>query len=292
MSDELNYIEAKTILSKLRGKDNFFGLSYNMNLYRGCQHGCVYCDTRSECYRVGDISKISVKRNAIDLLRCELSSKRREKGTIGTGSMNDPYMPVEERSQLVRRAMQVIADARYPMHVITKSKLVMRDYDLLQDIHRTYAAVSFSITTADEDLARKLEPNAATTSERFEAMQFLAAKGIYVGVTFMPLLPFINDTQDNVRQIVRRAKDAGASYILPMFGVTLRKGSRDYFYRSLDHSFPAMKNRYEDAFGEQYICNSPDWKMLNSTFDKEVFYSNIDRKMRFFENVNKQLSLF
>lgn len=292
MSDELTYIEAKTILSKLRGKDNFFGLSYNMNLYRGCQHGCIYCDTRSECYRVGDISKISVKKNAIDLLSCELSSKRREKGTIGTGSMNDPYMPVEDNLQIVRRAMQVIADARYPVHVITKSKLVTRDYDLLQDIQQTYAAVSFTITTANESLARKLEPYAATTNERFEAMRFLAAKGIYVGVTFMPLLPFINDTQDNVHQIVSRAKDAGASYILPMFGVTLRKGSRDYFYNALDRSFPTMKSRYENAFGEQYICNSPDWRVLNSIFDNEIRKSNMERKMKFFENKDSQLTLF
>ncbi len=222
----MRYIEAKSILSKLRAQDTWFGITYSMNLYRGCQHGCIYCDTRSECYQVGDISQISVKQNALELLSKELRGKRSRRATIGTGSMNDPYMPVEKELQLTRRALQMIATERFPVHVITKSNLVERDADVLQEISKTYAAVSFTITSADDSLSQKIEPHAPPTSERFKAMKRLADRGIYTGVTLMPLLPFINDTKENVSAILRQAKDCGASYMLPMFGVTLRKGSR------------------------------------------------------------------
>ena len=234
----INYIEAKSILSKLRSKDPFFGITYNMNLYRGCQHGCIYCDTRSECYQIHDISVISVKKNALELLPGELNSKRKNKATVGTGSMNDPYMPIEKELEMIRKALQLIATYKFPVHIITKSDLVERDMDILQDISKTYAAVSFTITTASDTLSRQLEPFAPVTSKRFKAMEQLAAKGIYTGITLMPVLPFINDTTDNIESIIKGAKDSGASYIIPMFGVTLRKGSRDYFYKALDTTFP------------------------------------------------------
>mgnify|MGYP003623244968 CR=1 FL=1 len=289
----MRYIEAKTILSKLKSRDSFFGLSYNMNLYRGCQHACIYCDTRSDCYGIGDISQISVKTNAIELLTRELSNKKRIKGTIGTGSMNDPYMPVESKVGITRKAMEVIARSGYPVHVITKGKYVTRDYDLLQEISKSYAAVSFTITTADDGIARKLEPGASSTSERFAAMEFLANKGIYTGITLMPLLPFINDNTENIRSIVKCAKDVGASYIIPMFGLTMRKGSRDYLYEALDKDFPQLRAKYEKIYGEQYICNSPDWKQLSEVFNGEISGSGISDRMKFYEpKVNQQLSLF
>lgn len=285
-------IEAKTILSKLRGKDNMFGLTYNMNLYRGCQHGCIYCDTRSECYGVGDISRISVKTNAIELLTKELKSKR-TKGTIGTGSMNDPYMPVETELQMTRKALTIIAETKYPVHVITKSNTLMRDYDLLQEISKTYAAVSITITTANDMLSKKLELNAPPSSDRFKAIEFLAGKGIYTGITLMPLLPFINDDTMNIIEIVRQAKQAEAAYIIPMFGVTMRKGSRDYLYNAFDNQFPDMKSRYEKAFGDQYICNSPNYKLLENTFFNEIRKLGIPAFMKFYSpKENKQLTLF
>ena len=229
----MRYIETKTILSKLRTADRWFGIAYNMNLYRGCQHGCIYCDTRSDCYGIGDIAQIAVKRNALELLPAELRARRKKRATIGTGSMNDPYMPVERELRLTRRALGMIADERFPVHVITKSSLAERDADILQEISATYAAVSFTVTCADDALSVRTEPGAPASSERFRAMAALAAKGIYTGVTMMPLLPLINDTRENVEAIVRRAKDAGASYILPMFGVTLRSGSREHFHATL-----------------------------------------------------------
>jgi DNA repair photolyase len=278
----IQYIETKSILSKLREKDTWFGIAYNMNLYRGCQHGCIYCDTRSECYGINDISTISVKKNALDLLAKELPAKRKNKATIGTGSMNDPYMPVEKELQLTRKALQIIASERFPVHIITKSNLVERDADILQDISKTYAAVSFTITAADDSLSQRIEPHAPPSSERFKAMRLLAERGIYTGVTLMPVLPFINDTKENIAAIVERAKASGASYILPLFGVTLRKGSREYFYQMLDKSFAGVREKYHSRFGEQYGCFSPDYRLLTDTFEALCMKFGMARHMRFY----------
>jgi DNA repair photolyase len=278
----IQYIETKSILSKLRQEDTWFGISCNMNLYRGCQHGCIYCDTRSECYGINDISMISVKKNALDLLAKELISKRKNRATIGTGSMNDPYMPIEKELQLTRNALQIIAKEKFPVHIITKSNLVERDADILQDISKTYAAVSFTITAADDFLSQKIEPYAPPSSERFKAMKLLAEKGIYTGVTLMPVLPFINDTIENITAIIEQAKEAGASYILPMFGLTLRKGSREYFYKALDDKFPGIKEKYQNRFGEQYECFSPDYKALMDLFKEKCAKLGIDSRIRFY----------
>jgi len=290
----IRYIESKSILSKLRGPDPYFGITYNINLYRGCQHACIYCDTRSECYGIHDISHISVKQNAIELLTKELSSPRKQKATIGTGSMNDPYMPLESETGLTRKALQVIANRNFPVHIITKSDLVTRDTDILQHISKTYAAVSFTITTADDSLSARIEPNAPVSSKRFKALSSLAEKGIYTGITLMPLLPHINDTADNIEQILMKAKDAGASYVIAMFGVTLRKGSRDYFYSELDKRFPSLKEKYESEYGDLYICNSPNYKILSKTFNESCAKLQIFSRIKFYEppSLSQQLSLF
>lgn len=279
----VKYIDAKSILSELKGKDEFFGIRYNMNLYRGCQHGCIYCDTRSECYGIGDIGLITVKRNALALLARELIAKRVRKATIGTGSMNDPYMPLEKRLQMTCRALELIAGARFPVHVITKSDLVARDIDILQEANRTYAAVSFTVTTADDCLSRIIEPAAPVSSRRFRAMELLSRAGIYTGVTFMPLLPFIDDTEENVREVVRRAAGSGASYVIPMFGVTLRRGSRDYFYGRLDRHFPGYRNLYEATYADNYECISPAYRRLYDVFREESEKWGLASRMRFYE---------
>lgn len=288
----IQYIEAKTILSKLRGYDSMFGLTYNMNLYRGCQHGCIFCDTRSECYGVGDISQISVKKNALELLRKELRSKK-AKGTIGTGSMNDPYMPIEKDTLMTRNTLTIISEVKFPVHVITKSNLVVRDYDILQEINKTYAAISITITCADDTLSKKLEPNAPSTSDRFKAIEFLSKNGIYTGITLMPLLPYINDTESNIKSIVQKAKDSGTAYIIPMLGVTLRKGSRDYLYKAFNKSFQGMSALYQKEFGEEYICSSPNYKTLQKNFYDETHKFGIPFKMRFYTpQKDQQLTLF
>jgi len=293
MEKMIQYIETKSILSKLRQKDTWFGIAYNMNLYRGCQHGCIYCDTRSECYGINDISAISVKNNALDLLGKELQRKRKNRATIGTGSMNDPYMPIEKDIQLTSKALQIIAKEKFPVHVITKSNLVERDVDILQDISKIYAAVSFTITAANDSLSQKIEPHAPPTSERFKAMRLLADKGIYTGVTLMPVLPFINDTTENISAIVKQAKESGAAYILPAFGLTLRKGSREYFYNALDNHFAGIKEKYQSRFGERYECFSPNYRALTDTFKEQCFKLKIDNRMRFYRpETHIQQSIF
>ena len=289
----IQYIEAKSILSKLKTKDTWFGIAYNMNLYRGCRHGCIYCDTRSECYGIGDISAISVKKNALELLVKELRSKSKNRATIGTGSMNDPYMPIEKELQLTRKALQIIANEKFPVHVITKSNMVERDADVLQDISKIYAAVSFTITMADDSLSQKIEPHAPPSSERFKAMRLLADKGIYTGVTLMPILPFINDTKENISSIVKQAKDSGAAYILPMFGLTLRKDSCEYFYSALDDDFAGLKEKYQSHFGERYECFSPNHKELTDTFKEQCVQLGIESRMRFYRpKIYQQQTIF
>jgi DNA repair photolyase len=291
--NSIKFIQAKTILSKLTHKDTWFGITYNMNLYRGCQHGCIYCDTRSECYGINDISMISIKENAIDLLNKELSSKRKQKGTIGTGSMNDPYMPLEKEINLTRKALEVINKYKYPIHIITKSNLVERDIDIIKDISKTYAAVSLTITTFDDTQTKKIEPFAPLTSLRFKAIEALAKEGIYTGITLMPILPFINDSIENIKSIVHKAKDSGASYIIPTFGLTLRKGSRDYFFTELDRSYTGLRTKYEVYYGENYICSSPNFSKLQEVFENESQRLNIGSKMEFYKaSQESQLEMF
>ena len=244
-------ITAKTILSSVKpGIDSWFGLRYNMNLYRGCQHGCIYCDSRSNCYQLGDLSDIRIKENALLLLEKELKSKR-ERGTIGFGSMNDPYMPVEKSEELTRRALQLVRRYRFPVHIITKSNLVVRDIDLLKEIGRIYAAISLTITTTDDNLSKLIEPNSPISSQRFEALRQLSEAGIYAGITLMPVLPFITDEQENLLDIVYKAKENGAKYILASVGMTLREGQREYYYEQLDKHFPGLKEKYSQTYGNQ-----------------------------------------
>jgi DNA repair photolyase len=227
-----------------------------MNLYRGCQHRCIYCDSRSECYGIDHFDRdVLVKVNAIDLLRQELARKR-VKGTIGTGSMNDPYMPLERTYDLTGRALAVIAEFRYPVHVITKSDLVLKDLETLVTISDVFAAVSFTITTSDDDLGRELEPGAPSVSARLRAMEVLAGRGVLTGVTMMPILPFIEDNVANVTQIVRQAHDAGASYVLPWYGMTLRDRQRSHYFDRLDRLYPGLRQQYVRRFGDRYSCTS------------------------------------
>ena len=247
-------IEAKTLLAHSKAPDPWFGVKYNMNLYRGCQHQCIYCDSRSECYQIEDFNDVLVKANALPLLRRELASKR-VKGTIGFGSMSDPYLPAERQYRLTRQALAVIAQKRFPVHMLTKSDLVLRDLDLLEAINRdTMALVSFTITTADDDLARKLEPGAPLPSARLRALEVLTAHGIRSGVMLMPVLPFLEDSVENITGIVKTAHRHGAAYILPSFGLTLRDRQRDYFYQRLDALFPGVSDRYRKTYGERYAC--------------------------------------
>ena len=282
-------IQAKTLLARVKGPDDWFGLYYNMNLYRGCQHQCIYCDSRSECYQIENFDHdVLVKANAIELLRRELAGKR-VVGTIGTGSMNDPYMPLEAEIRLTRRALEVIDQFRFPVHVITKSDLVLRDIDLLEEIsQKTYAAVTFTVTTADDTLSKLLEPGAPVSSRRLSALQALRRRGLLTGITLMPVLPFIEDNAQNIQQIVTLAVENGAGYILPAFGMTLRDRQRIYYYNKLDLLFPGLRARYEKEFGGRYSAPAQNASKLGKLFNTLCQEYGISTRMPVF-NPHKRI---
>lgn len=286
-------ITVKSILSPLKnGPDPWFGISYNMNLYRGCQHQCIYCDSRSECYHIENFADILIKDNAIELLAKQLRGKRK-KGTIGTGSMNDPYMPIEETTCLTQQALKTILHFRFPVHILTKSDLVLRDMELIKEISRLYSAVSFTITTADDQFSKIIEPGAPESSIRFAAIRELSAQGIYTGILLMPVLPFITDQKENIEAIVRQGKEAGAKYIVAAMGMTNRTGQREYYYDKLDKHFPGIKQKYIDRFGDDYNCPLENHKELYFHFKKLCVENDMPMKMKFYEdNQNEQMRLF
>jgi DNA repair photolyase len=287
-------IEAKTLLSSSKQPDPWFGLKYTMNLYRGCLHRCIYCDSRSLCYGIEDFDgEVLVKANALELLRRELARKR-IKGYIGTGSMNDPYMPVERKLRITGQALEIIAEFRFPVHVLTKSDLVLRDTDILQAIQRdTSAVVSFTITTPDDALARQVEPGAPPSSARFAAMAALASRGIRTGVLLMPVLPFIEDSPEAIAEIVTSAHDCGASHVVASFGMTLRDRQREHYYKELDRRFPGLRERYERAFGERYSAQASGAARLETLFKDLTDRYGLQRRVAPFEPVQaRQLVLF
>ena len=250
----MHFVQAKGILSQNNG----------MNIYRGCSHGCIYCDSRSRCYGFTHaFEDIEVKENAPELLEQALRSKR-HKCMIGTGAMCDPYLPAEKELQLTRKCLELIDRYEYGVTVLTKSNLVLRDLDLLQSIHKkTKAVVQMTLTTYDENLCRKLEPNVSTTRERFEVLMRCKELGIPTLVWMTPILPFINDTRENIEGLLDYCLLAGVQGILVFdVGVTLREGDREYFYQALDRDFPGIRQKYISAYGNAYDIPSPYSKEL------------------------------
>ncbi|HEY3281823.1 MAG TPA: radical SAM protein [Armatimonadota bacterium] len=291
---EVREIEAKTLLATVRDPDGWFGVRYNMNLYRGCEHRCIYCDSRSECYQIERFDEeLLVKANAVELLGRELARKR-IRGTVGTGAMTDPYTPSEARLRLTRQCLELISRARFPVHLTTKSDMVLRDLDVLSAINRDGASVAFTLTTTDDSLARKVEPRAPSPSARLRAMRALADEGILVGVLMMPLLPFIQDTRENVEAIVDRAKEAGATFIVPWYGMSLRDRQREHYYRHLDVHFPGLRARYEARYGTRYGCQSPQARYLSHLFEERCASLGLltDPRQVAAHRRPKQLSLF
>ena len=261
----MHFVEAKGILSSNNG----------MNIYRGCTHGCIYCDSRSKCYGFKhEFEDIEVKINAPQLLEKALKSKRK-KCMIGTGAMCDPYLHIEENLKLTRKCLELIDQYEYGVAVQTKSTRVLRDMDLLKSINdKTKAVVQMTMTTYDETLCKILEPNVSTTKERFEALLQFKEAGLPTVVWLTPILPFINDTEENIRGILGYCVEAAVKGIICFgMGVTLRDGNREYFYKALDKHFPGMKNKYIRTYGNAYDIPSPNNKKLLEIF-KEVCEKN------------------
>ena len=250
-------IPAKTIVTKTKKPAAWFGTDYNMNIYRGCCHGCIYCDSRSDCYRNFDFDTVKAKENALQIVRDDLRRKIKT-GVIATGAMSDPYNPFEKNEKLTRNALELINAFGFGVAIDTKGVLVTRDIDILTDIaSHSPVLVKMSITTADDKLSKIIEPGAASSSERFATLKKLSEAGIFCGVLMMPILPFINDTVENITALVNNAKEAGAKFIHPSFGVTMRQGNREYFYEQLDKHFPGYKEKYISKYHNNYVCTSP-----------------------------------
>lgn len=263
----MHFVEAKGILSAQNG----------MNLYRGCTHGCIYCDSRSKCYQfTHDFEDIEVKQNAPELLEKALRSKRK-KCMIGTGAMCDPYMHCEENLQLTRRCLEIIDRYGFGVAIQTKSNRILRDLPLLKSINeKAKCVVQMTLTTFDEELCRILEPNVCTTGERVKALQIFHDNGIPTVVWLSPILPFINDTRENVEGILNYCIQTGVRGIICFgMGMTLREGDREYFYAALDRHFPGMKERYHRRYGYAYEVPSDRNRQLMKLFYEKCREHNI-----------------
>ena len=263
----MDYIPAKHIL--IRSKSTaWFGTDHTVNLYRGCCHGCLYCDSRSDCYRNPDFDRVTAKADALRILRDELARKVRP-AFIGMGAMSDPYNPFEEELLLTRHALELIDAYDCGVSVDTKSDLIVRDIDLYQSIQAHSPVIcKITVTTVDEELAAKVEPRAPSPARRLEAIRKLAEAGLFCGVLLMPVLPFLEDRPEQVLSVVDRSADAGAKFIYSGFGVTMRQGQREYFLRELDRAFPGehLSRRYLARYGDRYRCPSPRARELWEVF--------------------------
>ena len=283
---KIEYVNAKQILVKNKNPENWFGVHYNMNIYRGCQHDCIYCDSRSDCYQIENFNDLTVKMNAAQLLE-ETLSKRKKKVTIGTGSMSDPYIPAEKHIKLTEKILKIILKYKYPFHIITKSDLILRDIELLKEIQKTFLSVCFTITTCNDELAQKIEPKAPLPSKRLKALQLLSEEGIYSGILFQPVLPFLLDNEENITDLIYNVAVCGGKFIIPWFAVTMRQGQKEYFLNRLDIINPGLKRKYLETYNNQYICNSLRNNELYKFFEKKCKQYKIHYKMQDINNYNK-----
>ena len=259
----MHFVDAKGLLT---GSGGHLG----MNIYRGCSHGCIYCDSRSRCYRfTHPFEDIEVKRNAPELLEQALRSKRK-KCKIGTGSMSDPYMHIEEELGLTRKCLEIILRHGFGAAIQTKSDRILRDIDLLDEINQSAkCVVQMTLTTYDDDLCRILEPNVCNTKRRIEVLEEMQKRGIPTIVWMTPILPFINDTEENITAILNECIRVGVKGIIDFgMGLTLREGDREYYYAALDRHFPGMKERYIRRYGNAYELPSPRARELTQIFRK------------------------
>lgn len=275
-------IEAKKLISTYTDSNPWFDTNYGMNIYKGCPHGCIYCDSRSSCYNVLNFDTVRAKENALEIIERDLKSKRK-KGVIGTGAMSDPYNPLEKKYKYTRESLKLINKYGFGVAIATKSALVSRDIDILKEIQRhSPVIVKVTITTFDDKLAKVIEPDASSSSERFKAVKELRDNGIYAGILMMPILPFINDTEENIKNLVREACRVGAKFIFTFgIGVTLRGNQREHFYNKIKMLFPDknLVNKYIKTYGESYQCSSPNHDNLWRVFKEECEKNNILYKM-------------
>ena len=295
----MEFIKAKIILSKVKYGDDWYGVDYNMNLYRGCPHGCIYCDSRSNCYHIDNFDIPKGKENALLILENELS-KKNDHGVVGIGSMSDTYNPQELKYEQTRGALKLLLKYNFGVSIDTKSDLILRDLDLLKEINsKNNVIIKFTITTPNDELSKTIEPNVCVSSKRFEAIKKLSDNGIFVGVMMNPVLPFITDSEEDIKRLVRLAHESGAKFIQTFMGMTLRENQRDYYYEKLDKHFNGLKEKYIGYYGEKYNCPVPNYKELYKVFTNEcdkygILYNMKDIIKTYKKEIkeNKQMSLF
>ena len=295
----MEYIKAKTILTKVKYGNEWYGIDYNMNLYRGCCHNCIYCDSRSDCYHINNFDVVKGKENSLHILEQELITKRK-KGVIGIGSMSDTYNPIEKELEQTRGALKLISKYNFGVSIDTKSDLILRDIDLLKEIKdKNSVLVKFTITTPKDDLAKVIEPNVCVSSKRLQAIKALADNGIFVGIMMNPVLPFITDKEDDIRELVRLAGENGARFIHTYMGMTLRDSQKNYYYDKLDKYFVGVKDKYIKYYGNRYNSLVPNYKRLYKVFTDEcnkygILYNmkDIIREYKKENKNNEQISLF
>ena len=277
----MEYIPARHLLHRSRSTE-WFGTDHTMNIYRGCCHGCLYCDSRSDCYQIGDFDTVRAKADALRILRDDLARKVRP-AFIGMGSMSDPYNPFEKELRLTRRTLELIDAYGCGVAIATKSDMIVRDIDILTSIQRHSPVIcKLTVTTADDGLAARLEPNAPSPGARLAALKELSGAGVFAGVLLMPVLPFLEDGDEGVLAVVEAAARAGARFIYPAFGVTMRQGQREYFLDGLERAFPGqgLRERYLRQYGDRYQCPSPRARALWKVFTQSCRERGVLYEMR------------
>ncbi|MGO2962929.1 MAG: SPL family radical SAM protein [Carnobacterium maltaromaticum] len=263
----IELIPTKSILTRSKGY-GWFGTDYTMNLYKGCHHGCVYCDSRSLCYRIENFSKVRGKQDSLLILEKELR-KKRIKGVIGTGSMSDPYNYFEKKYCFTKDALELINTRGFGISIATKSHLVVRDISILNKISKhSPVNVSLSVCTKNDALARKFERNVSLPSQRFDAIRTLSSNGIYSGIILMPILPYITDDWESIKQVVLSAKDSGASYVYPFWGMTLRDKQKDYYFSYLQKHAPHILAKYKNGNPDRYFQPIQNYQEIKDKFEQ------------------------
>ncbi len=295
----MKFIETKTILSKLKYGSTWYGIDYNMNLYKGCPHRCIYCDSRSNCYHIDNFDLVRGKEKALYILEKELS-KKREKGVIGIGAMSDTYNPNELKYEQTRKALKLISKYGFGISIDTKSDLILRDIDLLKEINsKNNVIIKFTITTPNDELSKIIEPNVCVSSKRLQAIKKLSDSGIFTGIMMNPVLPFITDKEEDIKKLVKLASKFGAKFIHTYMGMTLRENQRDYYFSKLDQHFIGLKEKYIQYYKGRYNCVTPNYKKLYKVFTDEckkygILY-NMDDIIKAYKGErkgNEQMKLF
>ena len=295
----MEFVKAKTILTKVKDGSEWYGVDYNMNLYRGCSHGCIYCDSRSNCYHIDNFDRVRGKENALYILEKELS-KKRTKGVVGIGSMSDTYNPLEIKYEQTRGALKLISKYGFGVSIDTKSDLILRDLDLLKEINsKNNVIIKFTITTPDDKLSKIIEPKVCVSSKRLEAIKILNENGIFAGIMLNPVLPFITDKEEDIKALVRLASEYGVKFIHKYMGMTLRENQRDYYFNKLEEHFIGLKSKYIKTYGDKYNCLPPNYKHLYNVFANEcnkygILYKMDDIIKTYKKKIidNEQISLF